>query len=199
MPANYDTLNSLFVGDQRNTFPDKLKLFFQTLGSLFSSTSFSAFRARLKSCFHTLTTLFAFKGHLFLKEPGLDNTLQELEDRGLIGWDKRANRYDLHPIVRGVVWNGLNEKTRNGVFSSLEVHFQAVPKIEDYRKVNSLEDLTPAIELYNTLIGLGRYEEACDLFYERLETATLTASAPAVSALNCWKCFFRMVWISCLT
>ena len=34
--------------------------------------------------------------------------------------------------------------------------------IDDYLKVNSLEDLTPAIELYNTLIGLGRYDDAVE-------------------------------------
>src|ERR1043165_2243475 len=45
--------------------------------------------------------------------------------------------------------------------------------IDDYRKVNSLEDLTPAIELYNTLIGLGRYDDAFNLFYEQLSDATL--------------------------
>lgn len=34
----------------------------------------------------------------------LDHALTSLEDRGLLGWDRKANRYDLHPIVRGVVW-----------------------------------------------------------------------------------------------
>jgi len=33
----------------------------------------------------------------------LDRALTELEDRGLIGWDRVANRYDAHPIVRGAV------------------------------------------------------------------------------------------------
>jgi len=41
-----------------------------------------------------------------ISEQELDAILVELEDRGLVGWDKRANRYDLHPIVRGVVWSG---------------------------------------------------------------------------------------------
>jgi hypothetical protein len=30
-------------------------------------------------------------------ERELDEVLTELEDRGLVGWDKRANRYDLAP------------------------------------------------------------------------------------------------------
>jgi tetratricopeptide (TPR) repeat protein len=106
-------------------------------------------------------------------ERELDKVLTELEDRGLVGWDKRANRYDLHPLVRGVVWSGLGDDARRGVYTSLHAHFEAVPMIEDYLKVNSLEDLTPAIELYNTLIGLGRYDDAFDLFYKQLGDATL--------------------------
>jgi tetratricopeptide (TPR) repeat protein len=103
----------------------------------------------------------------------LDEVLTELEDRGLVGWDKRANRYDLHPIVRGVVWSGLGEDTRRGVYTSLHAHFEALPMIDNYLEVNSLEDLTPAIELYNTLIGLRRYDDAKNLFSERLDNATL--------------------------
>jgi tetratricopeptide (TPR) repeat protein len=138
MPASYDTLAALFVGDPH---PDSLPK--------------------------------EGGGKLFPTELPLDDVLKELEDRGLLGWDRRANRYDLHPIVRGVVWNGLPAEARNGVFTSLEVYFEAVPKIDDYHKVNSLEDLTPAIELYNTLIGLGRYRDAAKLFKERLFDAML--------------------------
>src|SRR5205085_7243163 len=108
-----------------------------------------------------------------ISEQELDAMLVELEDRGLVGWDKRANRYDLHPLVRGVVWSGLGDDARHGVYTSLHAHFEAVPMIDDHRKVNSLEDLTPAIELFSTLIGLGRYDDAQDLFYEQLDKAML--------------------------
>jgi tetratricopeptide (TPR) repeat protein len=126
---------------------------------------------RMPARYDTLAALLIGEGKACANERELDKVLTELEDRGLVGWDKRANRYDLHPIVRGVVWGGLGEDTRRGVYSSLHAHFEALPKIDDYRKVNNLEDLTPAIELYNTLIGLGRYDDAGDLFYERLYAA----------------------------
>src|SRR5207248_1761632 len=113
------------------------------------------------------------EGRACADERELDEVLTELEDRGLVGWDKRANRYDLHPLVRGVVWSGLNEDARRGVYTSLHAHFEAVPKIDDWHEVNNLEDLTPAIELYNTLIGLGRYDAAARFFAERLSEATL--------------------------
>jgi tetratricopeptide (TPR) repeat protein len=128
---------------------------------------------RMPTGYDTLAAILVGEGKACVDEPELDTVLSELEDRGLVGWDKRANRYDLHPIVRGVVWTGLGDETRLGVYTSLQAHFAAVPKIDNWLEVDSLEDLTPAIELYNTLIGLGRYEEAYDLFYYRLDDATL--------------------------
>jgi hypothetical protein len=102
----------------------------------------------------------------------LDVCLTTLEDRGLLGWDRRANRYDLHPIVRGVTWNQLDEATREDIYATLHRHFQALPTVE-FDAINSLEDLTPAIELYNTLIGLGRHDDALVVYRERLHAPLL--------------------------
>ncbi len=109
----------------------------------------------------------------FASENELDTALVELEDRGLLGWDKAANRYDLHPIVRGATWDALNTDDKRGVYETLHTHFEAVPDKfgDDYTQVNSLEDLAPAIELYNTLIGLGRYDDACGIFQNRFGKA----------------------------
>lgn len=103
----------------------------------------------------------------------LDAALSVLEDRGLLGWDQRANRYDLHPIVRGVTWSGLGDDVKADICDTMRFHFEAMPTIDDYTQVESLEDLTPAIELYNTLIGLGRYDDAFVVFRDRLDSATL--------------------------
>ena len=127
---------------------------------------------RMPASYDTLAALFVGDGKLFPVEPELDGVLKELEDRGLLGWDRRANRYDLHPIVRGVAWNGLDATAQRGVYAGLHDHFESLPKIDDWEQVESLEDLTPAIELYNTLIGLGRYDDALVVFYERIDNAT---------------------------
>lgn len=142
---------------------------------------------RMPTGYDTLTALVIGGENQCDTEMELDEILVELEDRGLVGWDKRANRYDLHPIVRRVVWSNIGDDARQGVYTSLHSHFEAVPMIENYLEVNSLEDLTPAIELYNTLIGMGRYDDASDLFYERLEKAThyrLSASRQRVELLG---------------
>ena len=57
----------------------------------------------------------------------LDTTLTELEDRGLVGWDKAANRYDLHPIVRSVVWQALDARARRDIYGALHRYFDAAP------------------------------------------------------------------------
>ncbi|MEK6260503.1 MAG: TIR domain-containing protein, partial [Planctomycetota bacterium] len=108
----------------------------------------------------------------FTSEPALDAALTTLEDRGLLGWDRRANRYDLHPIVRGVVWSALDTARRRDVCGTLHEHFAPI-EVPDFENVESLDDLTPAIELFHTLIELERYEDAFHVFRDRLNDATL--------------------------
>ncbi|HLA45143.1 MAG TPA: hypothetical protein VJZ27_16980, partial [Aggregatilineales bacterium] len=104
----------------------------------------------------------------FHSENELDEALTELEDRGLLGWDRAANRYDLHPVVRGVVWTHLDRDNRRDIYERMRSHFAAMPITEDWREIHNPDDLTASIELYHTLIGLGRYDEACDLLANRL-------------------------------
>lgn len=164
--------------------PDKFPNLYQTMSHVLefalSGVSKKARQAlqiiaafRMPAQYETLAALLIGEGKVCAEEQELDNILTELEDRGFVGWDKRANRYDLHPLVRGVVWSSLGDAARHGVYTSLHAHFEAVPMIDDFLKVNSLEDLTPAIELYNTLIGLGRYDDALVVFRDRLNKATL--------------------------
>jgi tetratricopeptide (TPR) repeat protein len=127
---------------------------------------------RMPAAYDTLAALLAGDGKPFPDEQALDTALTELEDRGLLGWDRRANRYDMHPIVRGVIWSGLDDEARQETYETLHGHFESLPAIEDWEQVERLEDLTPAIELYNTLIGLGRYDDAYVVFRDRLEYAT---------------------------
>jgi tetratricopeptide (TPR) repeat protein len=125
---------------------------------------------RMPASYDTLEAVLIGGDKPFLDERALDRAFVDLEDRGLLGWDRRANRYDLHPIVRGVVWNGLNQSGRQGVFVVLQAYFESLPAVE-WDKVDSLDDLTPAIELYDTLIGLERYEDAFVVFRDRLGQA----------------------------
>ncbi|HKS27573.1 MAG TPA: DUF4062 domain-containing protein [Pyrinomonadaceae bacterium] len=128
---------------------------------------------RMPARYDNLAALLIGKEKVCAEQGELDKVLTELEDRGLLGWDRRANRYDLHPIVRGVAWSGLGNDARRGVYTNLHAHFEALPMINNYLEVKSIEDLTPAIELYNSMIGLGLYDDAMRFFYHILEKATL--------------------------
>ena len=138
---------------------------------------------RMPAAYDTLVALFVGEGKPCPSESALIAILADLEDRGLLGWDRRANRYDLHPIVRGVTWAGLGGQDKQNIYQTLSLHFESLPMIEDWQQVESLEDLTPAIELYSTLVGLGRYDEAAVLFIECLGEA-LPTDLPCPHALR---------------
>ena len=127
---------------------------------------------RMPASYATLEALLAGPDKVCGSAPELDRALTELEDRGLIGWDREANRYDAHPIVRGVVWQLMGVKSQRAVYTALEAHFEpmAVPGEDE---VETLADLTPAIERYHTLVGLRRYDDAFALFFDRLDDSTL--------------------------
>jgi tetratricopeptide (TPR) repeat protein len=127
---------------------------------------------RMPASYDTLAAILVGDGKPFADERALDRAFRDLEGRGLLGWDQRANRYNLHPIVSGVVWSGRKQEDREGVYGALRAYFESMPKIE-WSNVESLEDLTASIELYNSLVALGRYEDALSVFRDRLDEATL--------------------------
>lgn len=127
---------------------------------------------RMPTTYNTLADILVGYEKIFDTESALDATLTILEDRGLLGWDRRANRYDLHPIVRGVTWGELDKGTKENVCGKLRAHFESLPVVSQ-DNVKCLEDLTSDIELYDKLIGEGRFDDAEWIFYQRLEKPTL--------------------------
>ena len=125
----------------------------------------AAFRA--PTTYDTLAALLVGPDRPCADEATLDVVLSDLEDRGLVGWDKRANRYDLHPVVRGVAWSALDPASREGIYQNLASHFQALPEIDD-ESVKSIDDLAGAAELYHTLIQLNRAEDAFKILDDRI-------------------------------
>ncbi len=88
--------------------------------------------------------------------------LTDLEDRGLLGWDRVSNRYDLHPVVRGVAWSSLDPDARHDIDLRLASHLGEAPEV-DQASVTSVDDLSNSIELYHTLVRLGRLNDAVEL------------------------------------
>lgn len=99
---------------------------------------------------------------------GFDNALASLESRGLLGWDRQSNRYDLHPIVRGVVVHSLSPPSKQSVLGDIEEHFRLIPSPPT--ETTSLDELADSIELVRVLIEAERCGEAIDLYNSRLYT-----------------------------
>ena len=95
----------------------------------------------------------------------LDAALDELEARGLLLRDPEGERYDLHPIVRRYAYDRLADKA--GVHDRLREYFEARPAPE---RVETLADLAPTIELYWHTVGTGRFDAACELYRDRLDS-----------------------------
>ncbi len=117
---------------------------------------------RMPTSYDVLIDLFVGPDKTYTREDELVEALTELEDRGLLGWDRRANRYDLHPIVRGVTWSNIGKPIQQSIYTTLNDYFKSIPEV-DKNEVKSIDDLTVAIELYHTLIGLERFDEAFDI------------------------------------
>jgi tetratricopeptide (TPR) repeat protein len=90
-----------------------------------------------------------------------DESLKILESRGLLHWDRKTNKYDLHPIVRRFAYDRLTTADRTGAHERLVNYFDAVPKLE---KVQNMEDLLPVIELYHHMVRAGKFDEARNLY-----------------------------------
>lgn len=96
-----------------------------------------------------------------------DNSLKILESSGFLHWDRKTNKYDLHPIVRRFAYDNLTVADRTGAHERLVNYFQAIPERE---KIEKLEDLAPVIELYHHMVRAGNLDEARVLFRDRLDS-----------------------------
>jgi tetratricopeptide (TPR) repeat protein len=181
-PGNYDGWRKDHPGfnpaaelDLRNAKTHVLHYALEGLGETQRQVLHTIAAFRMPATWDTLRAVLVGKGK---KKPcrddrALDDVLTELEDRGLVGWDRRANRYDLHPLVRGVVWQMLDVRARQNICGELHNYFQASPKLDDWEKVKSLEDLTPAVEMFHALVELERYDDAAHVFVNHLVEALI--------------------------
>ncbi len=128
--------------------------------------------SRMPVGWETLRALLVGPERTFAGIGDLDDQLTELEDRGLLGWDRSSNRYDLHPVVRSVVWAGTGPDTRRRIHQARLSHFANLPAM-DWKQVSGVDDLTPAIELYVTMTELERYDDAYQIWRKDLDYATL--------------------------
>jgi tetratricopeptide (TPR) repeat protein len=91
--------------------------------------------------------------------------LDELIERGLLLFDRVQARYDLHPFVRRHAYDRLTNKA--AVHAQLRGYFAKLPTPEQ-EKVETIDQIAPVIELYYHTLRAGQYDEAMNLFGDRL-------------------------------
>lgn len=126
---------------------------------------------------------------VFTSEAALDSALTVLEDKGLLGWDRTTNRYDLHPIIRAVVWNNVRIEEKNEILGSLREYFSAMPIVQ-YSEVDSIDDLKTSIGLFNSLIEMELYNDAYIVFKSNLDKVTLKRLSASRLRIELLSLFF---------
>ncbi|MEN6576131.1 MAG: DUF4062 domain-containing protein, partial [Phycisphaerales bacterium] len=99
-------------------------------------------------------------------EDQLKDALRELVTRGLLFRQEGQIHYDLHPLVRQYSYSRLGDKV--DTHRTLRDYFDTIPHPD---KIESLDDLMPAIELFHHTICAGRYEEGFRIYQEHIDQA----------------------------
>ncbi len=88
-----------------------------------------------------------------------DTALKELQDRGLLQWDRDSGAYDMHPVVRGHAAEVLDDADRKQTFLILCDHFAGLPP-DDFGTATDLSHVAHSLRVYRCLIGADRVEGA---------------------------------------
>jgi hypothetical protein len=102
----------------------------------------------------------------------LDSALRDLEIRGLLWWNRVANTYDMHPVVRAYTHERLDTGERISANQRIGDYFQALPPPR-HETITSVEDLEQTITLFRALTGAGQYGSARNVWDNQLAGAML--------------------------
>ncbi len=125
----------------------------------------------------------------------LADTVRDLERRSLLQYDHQAERYDLHPVVRGYAAGSLGTEDRER-FGQLAVDYFSQQSRVPYEIAETLDDVRNPLQLVRTFLQMDRREEALRVFRDGLIDAlffNLEENPEVVSLL--WP-FFHPGWAS---
>jgi len=123
----------------------------------------------------------------------LSHTVADLEHRGLLQYDRRAHRYDLHPVVRGVAAGSLKPEEQKRYGKKVLDHFNTLPG-SSYVTARSMEDVESGLQVVRTLFRLGQFQRAADAFVGDLSLALSSNLEAHVEILLIVRPFFPRGW-----
>ena len=123
----------------------------------------------------------------------LSHTVADLEHRGLLQYDRRAHRYDLHPVVRGVAAGSLKPEEVKRYGQKVVDHFNTMPS-SSYTTAKTIEDVESGLQVVRTLLKLGHFQQAAKAFVGDLSQALSFNLEANVEILSNIRPFFPMGW-----
>jgi tetratricopeptide (TPR) repeat protein len=121
--------------------------------------------------------------------PKLIAGLKDLEQRGLLQWDRKKNSYDLHPVVRGYAFDVLEQTERAEISNRIVDHFQSKPQ-DLYADARTLADVHQSIRIFRALVQAGRFDEALSFYKGNFSNALLFSVGAPHEVLALIKPFF---------
>lgn len=123
----------------------------------------------------------------------LVKTVSDLENRGLLQYDRLSRRYDLHPVVRGVAVGRLKQKDKEHYGQRVVDHFSQRSDIP-YEEAETLEDVQYSLQVVRAYLQMGRYEQAAEAFIGALSHALLFNLEAYAEVLSIGRVFFTSGW-----
>jgi len=120
-------------------------------------------------------------------------TVKDLEDRGLLQYDAQVRRYDLHPVVRGIVAGRLGPDEVETHGERVVDHFSARSH-DPWEEAETLEDVRDGIQVVRTLLRMGRRQAACDAYRGGLAWALFFNLEAHFEVLALLEDFFPDSW-----
>jgi len=101
-----------------------------------------------------------------------DAALKELEERGMLYWDRDVNRYEMHPLIRAYAAELLDANDRTETFHKARNHFESLPP-DDFDKATELAHLSHSLDIYRCFVGAGMLDEAARFYRGELACTLL--------------------------
>ncbi|AXO34671.1 kinase-like protein [Micromonospora sp. B006] len=121
-------------------------------------------------------------------------TVGDLERRGLVQYDRRAGRWDLHPVVRATARSTLRGADLVSVGDRIIDHFSRQAPGDPYENATTLDHLSDAITVVRTMIELGRLADANEMMRSGLAVAMTLRLEALHEVVALIRPIFRSDW-----
>lgn len=125
-------------------------------------------------------------------------TVRDLERRGLLQYDRQADRYDLHPVVRGFASGSLRAEERDRFGQRAVDYFSQRPQ-DPYEQAETLDDVRNGLQLVRTLLQIDRAKDALDAYRGEFAHALIFNLEASAETLSLLRPLFTQGWTSPLT